>query len=154
MPLTARQELLSAVLSRFGGPRTGTFKDRLTAQKTVYFLQVLGLYCGYRFSWYIYGPYSPDLSRDLYALGDKKADLAVPTAVEQVVAAFDDKLGAVKKSPRNLELLASVHFLAHAYGWNEEKVVSHMERMKPHFPIGQVRGAWKKLGQLGLVGNG
>ena len=42
------------------------FDNRLKYQKVVYLLQTYGLSLGYGYSWYIKGPYSPDLTKVLF----------------------------------------------------------------------------------------
>jgi uncharacterized protein YwgA len=44
----------------------GTFENRIKLQKLVYILKSLGVDFGYDFTWYIYGPYSSDLTHDGY----------------------------------------------------------------------------------------
>ncbi len=43
------------------------FDDRLIAQKVVCLLELRGIDLGYSCSLYVRGPYSPDLTKDLYA---------------------------------------------------------------------------------------
>ena len=45
-----------------------TVDDRKRVQKAVYLGQRAGVDLGYRFSWYLKGPYSPGLTEDYYAL--------------------------------------------------------------------------------------
>ncbi|MHA1731449.1 MAG: hypothetical protein ACTSU5_05875 [Promethearchaeota archaeon] len=40
------------------------FSNRLVLQKTIYLIQKLGFDLGYRFNWYLRGPYSPSLAAD------------------------------------------------------------------------------------------
>src|SRR5438105_1432600 len=39
-----------------------SFDDRLILQKAVYLLQAAGVHLGYRFRWYLRGPYSPEMT--------------------------------------------------------------------------------------------
>src|SRR6185295_9114270 len=43
-------------------------EDRLRIQKAVYLAQLGGADLGYRYSWYLKGPYSTTLTQDYYAL--------------------------------------------------------------------------------------
>src|SRR2546425_7730085 len=47
-----------------------TFETRLELQKKVYLLQESGEDLGYSYGWYIHGPYSPGLTKDLFSLQD------------------------------------------------------------------------------------
>ena len=42
-----------------------TFMDRLIMQKAVYLAQAAGVNLGYYYHWYLHGPYSPSLTRDV-----------------------------------------------------------------------------------------
>ena len=44
------------------------FMDRLIMQKAVYLAQAAGVNLGYYYQWYLYGPYSPSLTRDEFAI--------------------------------------------------------------------------------------
>ena len=46
------------------------FSDRLKLQKTIYLLQVFGVYLGYDFSWYLRGPYCSILAANGFLLQD------------------------------------------------------------------------------------
>src|SRR5947209_2504792 len=109
--------MLVNILGRLGAGGTSSFSERLVAQKLVYFVQHLGAYLGYPYTWYIHGPYAPALTKDLFSLEAKEHPRPVPTAVEGVLCKLDRVLGDIKRDPRQLELLASVHFLATAYKW-------------------------------------
>lgn len=96
------------------------FDSRLILQKTVYLLEEAGIRLGYSFTWYIRGPYSPGLTRDLYELASNKEDVAgwvldshSKALAERLrplfVTAAKGESGATAK---HLELLASVHYLA------------------------------------------
>lgn len=41
-----------------------SFDDRKRLQKAIYLAQIAGIDLGYRYGWYIKGPYSTDLTRD------------------------------------------------------------------------------------------
>src|SRR5688572_29318776 len=60
---------LKLFLDKLGEPTTiDTMDDRVRVQKSVYLGQVSGADLGYRYSWYIKGPYCSPLARDYYAL--------------------------------------------------------------------------------------
>lgn len=43
-----------------------SFEDKLVIQKTICLLELMGFKVGYSFSLYVRGPYSPDLTNDMY----------------------------------------------------------------------------------------
>ena len=56
-------------------PDISRFDDRLIAQKIVCLLELKGLKLGYPYSLYVRGPYSPDLTMDLYKFTDEFQEL-------------------------------------------------------------------------------
>jgi len=52
-----------------------SFDDRLVAQKLVCLLELKGVDLGYSCSLYVRGPYSPDLTQDLYAFPNEFATM-------------------------------------------------------------------------------
>lgn len=60
-------EKVIAVMKELGEkPKVENFEDKLIIQKTVCILGMLGFDMGYRFSMYVRGPYSPDLTKHIY----------------------------------------------------------------------------------------
>jgi uncharacterized protein YwgA len=100
--------------------KVDTFMDRLIMQKTVYLAQAAGVNLGYYYHWYLYGPYSPSLTRDEFAIDmDISADMDESKGWkldDQSSKRLENMRGIFTESDRNalakkLELLASVHFL-------------------------------------------
>ena len=96
------------------------FDDRLILQKTVYLAQAKGVHLGYYYKWYLHGPYCSSLTKDLYAI-DTEGDYADEECArwnldEESTARLKELIPLFEKSDtqelaRELELLASVHFL-------------------------------------------
>jgi uncharacterized protein YwgA len=100
--------------------KVDTFMDRLIIQKTVYLAQAAGVNLGYYYHWYLYGPYSPSLTRDEFAIAmDISADMDESKGWkldDQSSKRLKDMQGIFTGLDRDalakkLELLASVHFL-------------------------------------------
>jgi uncharacterized protein YwgA len=97
-----------------------TFQDRLIMQKAVYIAQSAGINLGYFYHWYLYGPYSPSLTRDEFAIAmDISSDMDYSRGWKLDDASLE-RLKGIKplfaepdrdKLALKLELLASVHFL-------------------------------------------
>lgn len=49
-------------------PKISTLYDRKKVQKAVYIGQEAGVDLGYSYGWYLLGPYSPELTKDYFAL--------------------------------------------------------------------------------------
>ena len=62
---------LKVLLDQLGVPDSiETIDDRKRVQKAVYLGQLSGVDLGYRFGWYVFGPYSPALTKDYYSLAE------------------------------------------------------------------------------------
>ena len=103
--------LVRSILHRLGAGRLDTFKERLRNQKIQYFAQVFRVSPMYEFNLYIHGPYSPDLTRDLF--GTQEYSIAQTSFVALEAEARFNRLKAfvAGKAPRDLELLATYHWL-------------------------------------------
>jgi len=83
-----------------------TISDRIKIQKLVYLAEVFGLDTGFSFTWYVYGPYSPGLTKVMFdstngrssGLGETKSDL-------KKIQAMKDYLGDDIQSSEKLELV-------------------------------------------------
>ena len=97
-----------------------SFDPRLALQKTIYLAQATGVDLGYTFAWYLRGPYSPGLTRDVFALQAEARQRTHEWRGWTLDAAAADPLRRLGQMlaglpadgrVRRLELLASVHFL-------------------------------------------
>jgi hypothetical protein len=100
--------------------KTGSFDQRLMTQKSIYLAKAAGHDCGYYFRWYLRGPYSPDLTRDVFSIVAELESGVDESADWQLDAGSVQRLSGLRRlippyrSPgaaKELELLASVHFL-------------------------------------------
>jgi len=139
-----------------------TFEDRLIMQKAVYLAQAAGVNLGYYYHWYLYGPYSPSLTRDEYAIAaDISADLDESKGwklddisserlrdIQDIFAEPRDKLA------KKLELLASVHFLIERKQVSKidsSRITATLERFNKDFSEEDVKGALEELKIHGLL---
>lgn len=72
MTLSNRQIALVLLIDALGLPWPRTYEERRMVQAAVYIAKVAGVDCGYRYGWYVYGPYSPTLADDLDKLRPPK----------------------------------------------------------------------------------
>jgi uncharacterized protein YwgA len=124
-----------------------TFPDRLRLQKIVWLMQKFGVRLGFTYSWYLHGPYSPELTRNLYeivqsgilpyeSIGDR--DLARIESLRKV-------LGADITSCDKLELLASIDFLKHnVRSISKEDAEHFLKETKPYFSDQLVQECWQR----------
>lgn len=138
-----------------------SFENRKLFQKAVYLGQVAGVDLGYRYGWYVKGPYSTELTRDYYAAAEALAGGDAIPADKKLKADIRQKLAAVQPLfvvPRGvalpkadwLELLASWHYLRKVNKLDEAKARELMQRQKPNL-VPFIPRAAQKLSELRLV---
>jgi uncharacterized protein YwgA len=139
-----------------------SFADRMMLQKTIYLCQQAGVHLGYRYRWYLRGPYSPDLARDAFALQASRGsgfdetagwnlDEASIETLKKISPLWHDKPESDR--PRWLELLASVLFLQRSYDGRGKDAAGLREILKrndKHFTEDEVRQALEELARYGL----
>lgn len=120
-----------------------TMQERKTVQKAIYLGQAAGVDLGYRYNWYVRGPYSPALTRDYFALeeslladedtsGDYELQEAVKSRLARIKPLIEPPADIQLRRSDWLELLASVHYLLEARKMKWSEVVPCLERNKPH----------------------
>lgn len=74
MALNPKAVWVSVILRELNVPISVSSKsDRIAMQKAIYLAQTQGADLGYRFSWYINGPYSIPLADTYYLIDEKRA---------------------------------------------------------------------------------
>lgn len=159
----------------------GGYFTRLTAQKLVYFMQVLGSEFGLKYSKAQYGPYSEGLHKIFKAMERKRYISGYEGEDRQVIvtpstfAASDDFLRANAvdvspltqklsllvagyESPYGMELLSSVHFLSVTEGITTQPEMSQAleawsDHKRENFPRTAVTTALKRLADDGCLGH-
>jgi hypothetical protein len=164
-PEMDRQQIsLKLTLDALNVPlRLDSFADRMTLQKMIYLCQQAGVHLGYRYNWYLRGPYSPDLTRDAFDLKARQGSGFDDTAGWNLDATSLQRLEKVRplwesrspaERPRWLELLASVLFLKRSYdGRNKDAagLRTILERNDKHFSESEIRNTMEELVRHGLL---
>lgn len=147
---------LGAILKRIGNFDVSTFEGRLVLQKTVYLLQSFGLYFGYKFSWYVHGPYSPELTKEAFKLAPVYK--MVPPAkfaksqTEERFHVFSKFIGDKANDGDWLEQLACIHFLNSLNPKASKKdIIENVLNHESHFNGIQCQKAWDYLVKYDLV---
>lgn len=150
--LPLRRQLLQSVLDNVDNVDMSTFRGRLILQKTVYLLQAFGVSLGYRYSWYLFGPYSSDLAKDGFEIGSGVLTPPITLSDKARLAfeSFRAFIDPIKRDEHRLELLASVHFLARIHGGDMDKVRSFIHQKRTHFTDSEISAARATLLQAGL----
>ena len=139
------------------------FEDRLIMQKAVYLAQAGGVNLGYYYHWYLYGPYSPSLTRDEFAIAmdisvdpDEskgwKLDDGSSQRLEEIRSIFTEPKR--DKLAKKLELLASVHFLVDRRQVSKvdtKRITATLERFNKDFREEEVKEALGELKSYGLL---
>jgi uncharacterized protein YwgA len=168
--MTPSQIELKLVLDAIGQElNLGTFQDRLRIQKKLYLAQLTGLDLGYRFSWYLHGPYCRELTNDAFRLAEQVRDGArdhetrhlSPIALTLSARATTIWEGAPSGLSEDdwLELLASLHYLRHISFWPHARkrdlddLFTALVESKPRFKDRKSDAslAWERLEQVGLI---
>ena len=135
------------VLSELGiKPVMTSFSTRLRVQKILYLLQELGLQTGWKFSWYIRGPYSPDLAHELFEHREKAAkDLKADDNENKAIRKFRDKFGQLPLNAQQLEAAAAVMYVAKSTGLRSAALATRVSKEKPYLPRQLVEDCVKRL---------
>ena len=119
-----------------------TVDDRKRVQKAIYLAQAQGLDLGYRYGWYIMGPYCPGLTQDYFklhneieinsdAFSEKKLRPDVREKLNSIANLFNPPASFLGNRESWLELLASVHFLRRSSRKEDSEAREVMNRQKP-----------------------
>ena len=157
--LSKRLEVLGGLLRRLDSFDMSTFKGRLILQKTVYLMQSMGIFLGYRFNWYVYGPYSPELARHGFELGQRYQEVEPyefhGESHRKSFARLIDFLGSKRKNPIWLEAVASIHFQRKLNPAKpKEQILLDIKNKQPYFNLEICRDAWDALESAGLLVKG
>jgi uncharacterized protein YwgA len=141
--LDTRHVVLKLFMEALGEePKISDFDNRKIFQKAIYLVQQLSrIDLGYRYGWYIRGPYSTELARDYYQLAEA-IDLGETTDNHSLISAVEEKLSSVRalldvpadcqiSKSSWLELLASWHYLRFVNKLSEDKALEIMRTQKP-----------------------
>jgi uncharacterized protein YwgA len=135
-----RREKIIALFREIGfRPDITRFDDRLVAQKVVCLLEMKGLELGYPYSMYVRGPYSPDLTTDLYAFRDdfhESRTGSVLNARERGTA--DDLLRIFGLKPALLEIGATYGYYTTRERCDPLEALKRVRLLKPFYPEAQI----------------
>lgn len=131
-------------------PSLETFANRKLLQKLTYLIEVFGIDFGFRFSWYLHGPYDRGLTAVLYGdFGESQRE------VQDDFPKEDEKLEKLKKflgsdihSSRTLELIVSLHYLNHIgkkSGMCDDEIINQLLYLKSHFTKDEAKYYLKRI---------
>lgn len=133
------------------------FDGRLRFQKTIQILQSFGIDLGYRFSWYLRGPYSPTLTKDgfdlqdvIYRIPKLKMDFRRKED-DSRYSDFKELIQDKKDDPDQLEIVSSICFLYKEKQKARDEVLDLTAGKRKHFTMEQCRQIWDELARYGVV---
>jgi hypothetical protein len=134
-------------------PVIETIDDRKRIQKAVYLGQLSGVKLGFRFGWYLMGPYSSALARDYYKLDERpdseKLEFDRYRLPDSMIEALAGVRCLIDSPPEGmdkddwLELLASYHFLAKVRHLPHKEIEGKIAKEKPQLSayVGKAKSA-------------
>lgn len=125
-----------------------TINDRILLQKKIYLAQEAGVPLGYGYSWYIHGPYSPDLTAVAYQIIPEGNTSIEEMHFKEPYASMLEKVNRLESviGEENLELsivqwyelVASIAYWYKRGIVEKKKSISKIRETKPQFSEGQI----------------
>lgn len=121
-------------------PTVENFEHRLIVQKAVYLLQLKGIKTGFGYHLYVRGPYSKELTDQVYDNKRKIERLETPenlsNAESKDIKEFRELFGEFK--PSTLEVAATYSFFAFDQKQDPLTALRNVKRMKPFYSEAQI----------------
>lgn len=118
------------------------FNTRLKIQKVVYLMKSKNMNLGYNFHLYLYGPYSVELMRDSFQIGDliknfSEISKVIPSDKKEDFSKFIIELekDSRKENVNWLEIVASYLFLKKMGYENDDEIIQRIKDKRPDFNI-------------------
>lgn len=120
-------------------PSLGNFSSRKQLQKLTYLIEAFGIFLGFRFSWYLHGPYDRKLTAVLYDDNRDESDRDVSDTFpneKKILKKLKEFLGRDIHSSRTLELIVSLHYLDYIgqkQRMSDEQIIDRLIELKPQY---------------------
>lgn len=158
------------IMNNLGGFKIDSLEDRVFLQKAIYLFQVIEntIDLRFRFNWYLRGPYSKSLTQCAYEIeGNEQVkemakELQLRPAAKRATDALNvlngKKPGIINPNSKWLELLSSIHYLIHISKPKDNLTPEEVKELlseygKAQFNIEEIKLAWDRLSELGLIKN-
>lgn len=121
-----------SVLKRLRSGKVDSLVERIRSQKIHYLAQQFGIVPAYSYNLYIRGPYSPDLAYDLYQIKNNSIEAEIIDFVPNKLEKRFKKLKTfIKgKSNRELEVIATLHWLIEIANFPKNKAIEKLVELK------------------------
>ena len=129
-----KTEKVIAILKELGfKPNINRFQDRLIVQKIVYLLQLKGVKIGFDYGLYVRGPYSPDLTKEVYSRVKDFENLRTAATLNSNEIKAIQKLKEIfELKPGLLEVAATYAFFIKE-GFSAYEATKKVKKFKPFF---------------------
>ncbi len=121
-------------------PKVDDFQNRLVIQKAIYLLKLKGIDPGFDYNLYVRGPYSPDLTKEVYdhksAVEELKTSTRLSNAEAGMVGEFKELFSDFK--PSILEVAATYAFFAFERKQDPITALQNVKRMKSFYSGAQI----------------
>ena len=121
-----------------------TFANRIKLQKIVYLSEAMfGLKLGFAptFSWYLYGPYSPTLTKVMFQKEEEgEIDYGQFDSLNAIVAR--DFFKQYGHSEEKLELIGSLYYIIKVMNGREDELKMEFQKLKPKFTAEEIDDAF------------
>ncbi|MEK6954350.1 MAG: hypothetical protein AABX01_05045 [Candidatus Micrarchaeota archaeon] len=134
-----RLDKLIAYLKEFGlKPKVDNFESKLIIQKAVCLLELQGAQLGYGYSLYVRGPYSPELTQEMYANKQKIQNLETGSSLTSKEENMAKKIKEFTDLiPSMLEIVATYAYLVKS-GLNPSEATTRLRKLKPFYSASQI----------------
>lgn len=130
-------------------PTIDNFQDRLVIQKVVYLLQLKGIKMGFNYGLYIRGPYSPDLSKELYSHEHELNKFITDTKLTQKeLEEVHELKELLEPKPGLLEVAATYAYFAYSQRQDPTTATKNVRTMKGFYPEAQISIGISRAKQL------
>lgn len=121
-------------------PKVDSFEDRLIIQKAVYLLQLKGIKANFGYHLYVRGPYSKELTDQVYGNRKKIEQLetsaGLSSAESKNIEEFKSLFSGLK--PSILEIAATYSFFAFEQSQDAITALKNVKRMKSFYSEAQI----------------
>jgi uncharacterized protein YwgA len=115
-----------------------SFDNRIRLQKLIYILKNYNVKFPYNFTWWKYGPDSPQLADDMFKSDRTISDANTRPYESQILGKIKDAK-AILSDSRKAELIASFLYLKKSMATkNNDEVVNELLSKKPYFTKNEV----------------
>lgn len=132
-------------------PRLDNFASRKQLQKLTYLIEAFGIFLGFKFSWYIHGPYDRKLTAVLYDDVGGESDRIVDDKYQnegEIIKKLKEFLGRDIHSSRTLELIVSLHYLDYLgrrQNMTIDQIIDQLVSLKPQYTKDEARYYLKRI---------